>query len=80
MAGAFLLREVGEKVGDGAVERGVLEVGGNFGEGGEDEAALVEGGVGEGEVWGLEDLVGAVLVGVEEEIEVEDAGTFGWGV
>ena len=51
------MREGGEKVGDGAVERGVLEVGGDFGEGGEDEAAFVEGGMGEGELGGLDDEV-----------------------
>jgi len=52
----------------------MLERGGDFGEGGEDEAAFVQGGVGEGEFGGLQDLVG-----VEEEIEVDDAGAFGWG-
>ena len=58
----------------------MLEVGGDLGEGGEDEAALVQGGVGEGEVGGGEDLGDALVAGVEEEIEVDDAGTFGWGV
>ena len=58
----------------------MLEVGGDLGEGGEDEAALVQGGVREGEVGGGEDLGDALVAGVEEEIEVDDAGTFGWGV
>jgi len=52
LAGAFLLREVEEEVGDRAVEHGVLEVGGDFGERGKDEAAFVESRVGEGELWG----------------------------
>jgi hypothetical protein len=76
----FLFGELGEEVGDGAVKRGVLEVGRDFGEGSEDETAFVEGGVGEGEVGSMENLVGAVLVGIEEEVEVDDAGAFGRGV
>jgi hypothetical protein len=34
LAGAFLLGERGEEVGDGAVELGVLEVWSDFGQGG----------------------------------------------
>ncbi len=34
----------------------------------------------EGEVWGLEDEAGGVVVGVEEEVEVDDAGALGRGV
>ncbi len=67
--------EVGEEVGDGAVEGGVYEGWGDFGQRGQDEAALMEGGMGEGEVGGLEDGVG-----VEQEIEVEDARALGWSV
>ena len=39
---------MGEQIGDGAVQGGVLQGGGDLGEGGEDEAAFVHGGVGEG--------------------------------
>ena len=63
-----------EEFGDGAVERGDAEVGGYGGEGFEDEAALVEAGVREGEGFGGDDVVG-----VEEEVEVEGAGGPGVG-
>jgi hypothetical protein len=70
--------EVGEQVRDGAVECGVEQVWGDFGEGGEDEAALVHGGVGQGEVGVGEDLGVSSFSDVEEEIEVDDAGALRW--
>ena len=42
------MREVGEQICNGAVAGWVMEARGNFGEGGEDEAAFVESWMGEG--------------------------------
>ena len=64
--GFLLSEEIGEQLGYGAVEGGVDEGGSDLGEGGEDEAALVHGGVGEGEVGERERLTEAVIVDVEE--------------
>jgi hypothetical protein len=61
-------------MGDGSMEGGMLESGGDFGEGGEDEAAFVQGGVGKGEIGCLHDEIA-----VEQEVEVDDARAFGWG-
>ena len=55
------------------------ESGGDLGEGGEDEPAVVEVGMGEGEDGVMEDL-GAVLADVKEEVEVNDAGALGGGI
>ncbi len=50
----------------------MLKVWSDFAEWGEDEATFVESGVGKGERWEIYDKAIA-----EEEIEVDNAGTFG---
>jgi hypothetical protein len=62
------------------VECGVKKGWGDLGEGGEDEAALVHGGMRKGEVGSGDDLARAVGIDVEEEIEIDDARTFGGSV
>lgn len=54
------------------------QVWGDFGEGSEDEAALMHGGVGQGEVGVGEDLAAPTFSDVEEKIEVDAAWAFGW--
>ena len=63
-----VLQEGVEQGADGFVQARVDEVGGNFGQGLEDETAFVETGMGEGEA-GFVDYLAAV----EEEIEVDEA-------
>ena len=55
----------------------MLERWGDFGEGSENEAAFVQGGVRECEFGRGDDPMRSVLVGVEKEIEIDDAGALG---
>ncbi len=66
--------ESGEEIASGATKEGMEEVGGDLGEGNEDEGALVEAGVREDQGRGVEDEVV-----VEKKIEVEGAGSVGEG-
>jgi hypothetical protein len=63
-----------EQMGNGAMECGVLQGGSDFGERSEDEAAFVQGRVGEDEFGCLHDEVA-----VEQEVEIDDARALGWG-
>lgn len=64
-----------EELQHGSVQGGVLPVGCDLGERREDEAAFVQGGVRE-----REHRVVADGIAVEQQVEVDDARAFGWGV
>ena len=58
----------------------MLHLAGDLRERRENKGALVHGGVRQGEVGVVEDEPVAVAVFVEEQVEVDDAGAFGWNV
>ncbi len=77
--------EAGEEVGDRGAEDGVSEEWSDFGEGLEDEAALVQGGVWKGEIGVGEDQAAAgfgaaPVAGIKEQVEIDQARAFRWAI
>ena len=65
--------ETGEEVGDAALKSRVAPVGGDFGQGGEDEVAEMGARVGQDRVWGVADQ------GADgDDVEVQGAGGVGY--